>query len=74
MGYVRSRRAICCWDLLHIIKIITPMIGYRTWIVQIGFVEFLYVRGVSTEEIRAISLILHHDAHLSSGFPNKDCG
>lgn len=50
------------------------MISYGSWIVQVGFVEFLYVRGVSAEEIGIISLILHHDAHLSSGFPNKNCG
>jgi hypothetical protein len=50
------------------------MISYGSWIVQVGFVEFLYVGGVSAEEIGVISLILHHDAHLSSGFPIKNCG
>jgi hypothetical protein len=50
------------------------MISYRSWIVQVGFVEFFYIGGVSAEEIGVISLILHHDAHLSSGFPIKNCG
>jgi hypothetical protein len=44
--------SIGCRQMLQLIKIGSPIIGNGTGVIQISFVEFLYIRGIAAKEVR----------------------
>ena len=68
MRHVRLVAAIDCRHMLHGVEIGAPVVRYRTWVIEIRFVQIFHVRSIPTEQVGVGRKLLHHIAHLSSRF------
>ena len=48
----RRRLTVCRRHMLQLVKVVSPIIWDRAWIIQIGLVEFFYVRRIAAKEVR----------------------
>ncbi len=37
--------------MLDVVEICAPLFGDRTWIIEVGFVELLDIRGIAAEQV-----------------------